>query len=226
MTKIWFAAATSFRASSSRPSPVRFQSYEVLQRRMDRFGPRRDAARSAPLEAPPQPLDARLIADGEALEAAWQAELRAMIAARRGGAEALAAARAARAQSEAIVARIEATRALTLDGHKVKARAESWRRDGEPLAPTRAETSRTTACGPTWRTCRATKRRRRGRRLRRSPDAVGARAGRRSPPVRRPRRARADASRRRGPSRSLCRRAAAAAESRSSPTGGTPASVC
>jgi hypothetical protein len=106
---------------------------------MDRFGPRRDPARSAALEAPPQPLDARLIADGEALEAAWQAEIRAMIGARRGGAQAVAAARAARAQSEAIVARIEATRALTLDGHKVKARAESWRRDGAPLKSARAE---------------------------------------------------------------------------------------
>jgi hypothetical protein len=106
---------------------------------MDRFGPRRDAARSAPLESPPQPLDAHLLADGEALEAAWQAELRAMIAARRGGAEALAAARSARADSEAIVRRIEAARALTLDGLKVKARAESWRRDGELLAPAAAD---------------------------------------------------------------------------------------
>jgi len=106
---------------------------------MDRFGPRRDAARSTPIDAPPQPLDANLIADGEALEAAWQAELRAMIVARRGGAEAVTAARAARATSEAIVFRIESTRALTLDGHKVKARAESWRRDGAPLAPESAQ---------------------------------------------------------------------------------------
>jgi hypothetical protein len=106
---------------------------------MDRFGPRREPARTIPLESPPQPLDAHLIADGEALEAAWQAELRAMIAARRGGAEALAAARAGRADSEAIVRRIEAARALTLDGLKVKARAESWRRDGEPLAPESAD---------------------------------------------------------------------------------------
>jgi hypothetical protein len=110
-----------------------------LQRRIDRFGPRRDAARSAPLESPPQPLDANLLADGEALEAAWQVEIRAMIAARRGGAQVVAAARAARAESEAIVARIEAARALTLDGHKVKARAESWRRDGAPLKSTAAE---------------------------------------------------------------------------------------
>ncbi len=139
MTKIWFAAAASFRASVQPAVPRPLPSHEVLQRRMDRFGPRRDAARSAPLEAPPQPLDARLIADGEALEAAWQAEIRAMIAARRGGAQAVAAARTARADSEAIVTRIEATRALTLDGHKVKARAESWRRDGAPLAPAAAE---------------------------------------------------------------------------------------
>ncbi len=134
MTKIWFAAATSFRTSVQPAAPRPLQSHEVLQRRMDQFGPRRDAARSAPLESPPQPLDANLIADGEALEAAWQVELRAMIAARRGGAEALTAAQAARGDSEAIVTRIETTRALTLDGHKVKARAESWRRDGAPLA--------------------------------------------------------------------------------------------
>ena len=89
--------------------------------------------------APPQPLDARLLADGEALEAAWQAELRMMIAARRGGAQAVATARAARAECEAIVTRIEAARALTLDGHKVKARAESWRRDGAPLKQATAE---------------------------------------------------------------------------------------
>ena len=134
MTKVWFAAATSFRASVQSAVPRPLPSHEVLQRRMESFGPRRDAARSAPLEAPPQPLDARLLVDGEALESAWQAELRAMIVARRGGAQAVATARAARAQSEAIVTRIEATRALTLDGHKVKARAESWRRDGAPLS--------------------------------------------------------------------------------------------
>ncbi len=139
MTKVWFAAATSFRASLQPAAPRPSPSQEVLQRRMDRFGPRRDAARSVPLEAPPQPLDARLLADGEALEAAWQAELRAMIAARRGGAQAVAAARAVRAECEAIVARIEAARALTLDGLKVKARAESWRRDGAPLTQAAAE---------------------------------------------------------------------------------------
>ena len=133
MTKVWFAATASFRASVQPAVPQSLPSHEVLQRRIDRFGPRRDTARSAPLESPPQPLDARLLADGEALEAAWQVELRAMIAVRRGGAQAVATAQAARSASEAIVMRIEATRALTLDGHKVKARAESWRRDGVPL---------------------------------------------------------------------------------------------
>ena len=139
MTKVWFAAVTSFRAPVQPSAPRPLQSHEVLQRRMDQFGPRRDGARSAPLESPPQPLDAHLIADGEALEAAWQAEIRAMIAARRGGAEAVSTARAARGESEALVRRIEAARALTLDGLKVKARAESWRRDGAPLASAAAE---------------------------------------------------------------------------------------
>ena len=102
---------------------------------MKRFGASRDAARSAPLKSSPQPLDANLLADGEALEAAWQAELRAMIAARRGSVEALAAAVAARGQSEAIVGRIEAARPLTVGGVRVKARAQSWRSDGASLAP-------------------------------------------------------------------------------------------
>ena len=108
-----------------------------------------------------------------------------MIAARRGGAEALAAARAARDQCEAIVRRIETARALTLDGLKVKARAESWRSDGKPLAR-RADDQQDDGVWTKWRTCRATTRRRRGPRPRPSPDADGARAGRRSPPVRHP----------------------------------------
>jgi hypothetical protein len=122
MTKIWLASATSFRTLNAALAPRPLPTQDNLQRRMDRFGSRSEAAR-----------DAQLIEDGAALEAAWQGELRSMIAARRGGAEDKAAARAVRAASEAIVRRIEAARALTLDGLKVKARAESWRRDGEPL---------------------------------------------------------------------------------------------
>ena len=60
---------------------------------MDQFGVRRETARSVAIEGPPLPLDFHLLADGEALEAAWQTEIRLMIAARRGGAEARAAAR-------------------------------------------------------------------------------------------------------------------------------------
>ena len=133
MTKRWLLAATSLRAAVQPTAPPPLQNHEVLQRRMERFGPSHDAARSAPRDASPQPLDSHLLADGEALEAAWQAELRAMIAARRGGAEALAAARAARDQCEAIVGRIETARALTLDGLKVKTRAQSWRSDGKSV---------------------------------------------------------------------------------------------
>ena len=135
MTKRWLLAATSLRAAAQPAAPPPPQSHEILQRRMERFGLSHDAARSAPLDSSPQPLDAPLLADGEALEAAWQAELRAMIAARRGGAEALVAARAARDQCEAIIGRIEAARALTLDGLKVKTRAQSWRSDGKSAAP-------------------------------------------------------------------------------------------
>ena len=135
MTKRWLLAASSLRAAIQPTAPPPLQSHEILQRRMERFGPSHDAARSAPLDVSPQPLDSHLLADGEALEAAWQAELRAMIAARRGGAEALMAARAARGQCEAIVGRIEAARALTLDGLKVKTRAQSWRSDGKSVAP-------------------------------------------------------------------------------------------
>jgi hypothetical protein len=134
MRKKWLLAATSVRAALQPTAPPALQSHEILQRRMERFGPGHEAARGAALESSPQPLDAHLLADGEALEAAWQAELRAMIAARRGGAEALVAARAARNECEAIVGRIEAARAQTLDGLKVKARAQSWRSDGKSVA--------------------------------------------------------------------------------------------
>ena len=132
MTKIWLATTTAFRAPNV-AIPRLLPAQSPLQRRVEGFGQRRETGRNGAVNGSPQPLDAQLIADGEALEAAWQGELRAMIAARRGGPEAKAAARAIRSTSEAIVRRIEATRALTLDGLKVKTRAESWRRDGEPL---------------------------------------------------------------------------------------------
>jgi hypothetical protein len=135
MTRKWLSMAASFRAPVQSAAPRPLEGQEALQRRRERLGASRDAARRAPLAPPVQPLDAQLLADGEALEAAWQAELRAMIAARRGGAEALVTARAVRGECEAIVGRIEAAHALTLDGLKVKARAQSWRSDGKSVAP-------------------------------------------------------------------------------------------
>ena len=134
MTRKWLSTAASFRAPVQSAAPRRLEGQEVLQRRIGQLDANRDAARRAPLAALLQPLDAQLLADGEALETAWQAELRAMIAARRGGADALAAVLAARAQSEAIVGRIEAAHPLTIGDVRVKARAESWRGDGASLA--------------------------------------------------------------------------------------------
>lgn len=137
MTKFTFANA--FEAiHASKPSGLSRQQFnqQALMRRMDRFGSRPSGARAGALSSAPQHLDARLLEDGAALEAAWQAELRAMVAFRRAGtSEAQAAARAARAASALIVARIETARALTLDGLKVQARAVLWRRDGVPLGP-------------------------------------------------------------------------------------------
>lgn len=139
MTKLWFNATTTFRAPFQPAAPRPVPGYDVLQRRMERLGSRREAVRSAPIEAPPLPLDFHLLEDGAALEAAWQEEMRTLIAFRRGGPARLQAAREARTASETIVRRIEQTRAMTLDGLKVKARAESWRRNGEPLAAEKAE---------------------------------------------------------------------------------------
>ena len=47
--------------------------------------------------------------------------------------EADAMARSARAATARVAGRIEAARAITLDGPQVKARAILWRRNGEPL---------------------------------------------------------------------------------------------
>jgi hypothetical protein len=137
MTKISFAAADwGFGASklvaNSRPQV----NQDAVSRRLDRLGARRDGARAGVAASPPQHLDARLIEDVEALEAAWQRELRALIFAKRHKTpEAVAAYAAARATCTGLARRIETARALTLDGLKAQARAALWRRDGEPLGP-------------------------------------------------------------------------------------------
>jgi hypothetical protein len=137
MTKFTFSYPfESFQSLKPSGSSRQQFNQQALLRRMDRLGSRSSGARRGALSLAPQHLDARLLEDGAALEAAWQAELRAMIVQRRTRTpEAEAAAKAARAAAAAIVTRIETARALTLDGLKAQARAVLWRRDGVPLGP-------------------------------------------------------------------------------------------
>ncbi len=103
-------------------------------RRMEQFDARRNGARTGAVTSPPQHLDARLLEDGEALEAAWAYEIATLIAKKRlRTPEAEAVANEARAAAALVVRRIEAAKALTLDGLKVKTRAILWTRNGEPL---------------------------------------------------------------------------------------------
>ncbi len=103
-------------------------------RRTEALDDRRSGARTGALTSRPRHLDAKLLEDGEALEAAWGYEIATLIAKKRlRTAEAEEAAGAARSAGALIVARIERANALTLDGLKVKARAILWTRNGEPL---------------------------------------------------------------------------------------------
>ncbi|MBV8474508.1 MAG: hypothetical protein JO107_09900 [Hyphomicrobiales bacterium] len=132
MTKFAFSAAFESLYSIGSPALGRQSSnHHAFARRLDRIG-----SRSGGVTGAPQHLDARLLEDGVALEAAWQAEVGAMIAFRRERTpQSQAALAAARAACGSLVTRIETSRALTLDGLKVQARAVLWRRDGEPLGP-------------------------------------------------------------------------------------------
>lgn len=136
MTKISFAAAEwGFGASKPAVTSRPYFNQDAFSRRMDRFGARREGGRTGAITSSPQHLDARLLEDGEALEAAWQWELRAIASRRLKTPEAEAAASVAQTACATIVRRIETSRALTLDGLKVQARAALWRRDGEPFGP-------------------------------------------------------------------------------------------
>ena len=109
-------------------------------RRMEQFDARRNGARTGAVTSAPRHLDAKLLEEGEALEAAWAYEIATLIAKKRlGTPEADAAANAARAACALVVGRIEAAHAITLDGLKVKARAILWTRNGEPLGADAAE---------------------------------------------------------------------------------------
>jgi len=84
--------------------------------------------------APPRALDAALLRDGGAFERAWVEEVAALIVLKRSDTpQARLAARRARAAAARLAERIELARAVSLAGLQVKARANLWRRNGEPL---------------------------------------------------------------------------------------------
>lgn len=124
----------------------RYFDLGALFGRVEQFEARRRRGGPGALIAPPRPLDAALLEQGDAFERAWAEELTALIALkRRDTRETRFAARRARAATARLAARIETTRAVSLAGLKVKARAILWRRNGEPLGmigadgqPTRA----------------------------------------------------------------------------------------
>ena len=128
------------------PLSAEFQDLSSLQKfalRFDRADRNRFLDRMARLDAKRDDLapasalrsDAALLQDGQALEQAWRVEVQAFIVMkRRATPETAAALRAARAATGLIVRRIEAAPAATAEGFKVKARAASWRRHGEPAS--------------------------------------------------------------------------------------------
>ncbi len=112
----------------------RYFDLGALFKRIERFEARRKGGRTGAVTSPPQRLDAKLLREGEDFEAAWAYEVATLIAMKRlNTPEADAMAKSARAATARAAARIEAARAITLDGLKVKARAILWRRNGEPL---------------------------------------------------------------------------------------------
>ncbi len=107
--------------------------------RVERLEARRNRHRSGAMFSPPRHLDAKLLREGEEFEAAWVREIATLITSKRlNTPEAEANARLARAATARLAERIEESRAITLDGLKVKARASLWRRNGEPLEKGRA----------------------------------------------------------------------------------------
>jgi hypothetical protein len=122
------------------PSPRVFE-LSALFGRIERLEARRNRRWTAATATPPR-LDDELIEDGSAFEAAWEKEITALIALkRRATPQAEIAARETRAETERFATRIEAARCRTLDGLKVKARAQLWRRNGEPETTLRRDLS-------------------------------------------------------------------------------------
>ncbi len=112
----------------------RYFDLDALFGRIERFEARRNVGRSGAVTSTPRRLDAKLLEEGQDFEAAWAYEVATLITMKRlATPEAGSVARSARAATARLAARIEAARAITLDGLKVKARAILWRRNGEPL---------------------------------------------------------------------------------------------
>ncbi len=135
MTK--FAVTSDFVVrETSISSPLNRQRINQIafSMRMERLIPRRKENRMGAVKGAPRHPDALLLAERKILDDAWTVEVMAMIAAKKAKTpEADAALTAARTQTAQIVRRIEIMRASTLDGLRVKARADLWHRNGEPL---------------------------------------------------------------------------------------------
>lgn len=112
----------------------RYFDLGALFGRVERIEARRRRYAPSAATAPSRALDAALLEQGGAFEAAWAKEVATLIASRRANTrQARFAARRARAATARLAARIESARAVSLAGLEVKARAVLWRRHGEPL---------------------------------------------------------------------------------------------
>ena len=110
--------------------------------RVERLEARRNRHRTGAMTSPPRHLDAKILREGEEFEAAWVREIATLITSKRlNTREAEANASLARAATARLAERIEESRAITLDGLKVKARVSLWRRNGEPLEKGRGRES-------------------------------------------------------------------------------------
>ena len=119
---------------SLRVREPRYFDLGVLFGRVERLEARRKRYAPGAVLAAPRGLDADLLERGDAFEQAWAEEVAALIAQKRNDTrETRLAVSRARAATARLAAQIEASRASSLAGLKVKARAILWRRNGEPL---------------------------------------------------------------------------------------------
>ena len=119
---------------SLRAREPRYFDLGALFGRVERIEARRKRYAPGAVTAPSRALDAALLEQADAFEAAWAEEVATLIALKRSDTpQARCAARRARAATARLARRIESARAVSLAGLQVKARAILWRRNGEPL---------------------------------------------------------------------------------------------